>query len=102
MRLAMVVGHPVGGDVPAAVVAGGSLVVTAVAIERAAAEELFQAGAVFRGQVAGVPRQGQLIAAAVTLAGVMLANQRRKVVVEGTRHHAGPLAKGAVNRQLGG
>ena len=39
------------GDVPAAVMAGGGLVVTGIAIQGAAVEELLQAGTVFGGQL---------------------------------------------------
>ena len=70
--LAVVLGGQLGGDVPAAVVAGGGLVVTAVAVERAAVEELLQALAVLGREVAGVERQGQLVAAAVALVQVVL------------------------------
>jgi len=57
--------NKLGCDVPAAVVAGGSLVVTAVAVVRSAIEELLQPGSILGIEFAGIARQGQLVAAAV-------------------------------------
>ena len=51
--LAQVVGDFFGGDVPAAVRAGRGLVVAAVAVERAAEEELLEAVAALGVEVAG-------------------------------------------------
>src|SRR5205085_12149549 len=51
MELALVFGDAVGGDVPAAAVAGGGFFVARVAVERAAVEELLQPVAVVRGQL---------------------------------------------------
>src|SRR5437773_6630097 len=80
--LAVVFGGLFGGDVPAAVVAGRGLVVAAVAVERAAVEELLQALAVLGCQGAGVEFHGQFAAAAVALVLVVLLEDGGVVVVE--------------------
>src|SRR3954451_9262940 len=69
------------GDVPAAVVAGGGLAEAGVAVERAAAEELFQPALVLGREVAGVFRQVHVAAAAVALGGGQARQQRGVVLV---------------------
>src|SRR5262249_35641337 len=73
--LALGFGGAVGGDVPAAVVAGGCLVIASVAVKRAAVEELFESFVVVGGQVAGVARQRQGVATAVAVTHVQLGQE---------------------------
>src|SRR5437773_1790442 len=81
MKLALVFGDAVGGDVPAATVAGGGFLVAGVAVQRPAVEELFQPVAVVRRQLAGIARQRRHRAAAVAVARVELFQERPEVVV---------------------
>src|SRR5437763_15495241 len=78
--LAVVCGGQFGGDVPAAVVAGGGLVVAAAAVERAAVEELLQAGAAVGVEGAGLERPRHLAAAAVALVQAVVREDRGVVV----------------------
>ena len=64
MGLAMVFVDAIGTDVPAAVVAAGHFLKTAVAKEWAAQEELLQANARLVVERARIERQMQLVAAA--------------------------------------
>src|SRR4051794_30245989 len=63
-----VFGGGAGGDVPAAVATARGLVVAAVAVERAAEEELFEPAAVLVAQLGRVERQGHVVAARVAVA----------------------------------
>src|SRR5262249_43626147 len=68
MRLAVMLVDAVGTDVPAAVVTAGNLVVTAVAEQRAAEEELLQTRSRFVVERGRIERKVQLIAAAFAVA----------------------------------
>jgi hypothetical protein len=72
MNHTLVLSNTVGGDVPAAAVAGGSLHVTAIAIKGAAVEKLFESIADIFSQVALVARQRQNGPAIVAVARIEL------------------------------
>ena len=88
MCLAMVFGDALGGDMPAAIIAGLGLVKARIAIERAAVEELLQAFMVIRRQVPRIARQRQFIAAAFAMTAAQLAEKRSIVIVHAARHGA--------------
>src|SRR5581483_8482382 len=77
------------GDVPAAIVARGGLVVAGVAVEWAAVEELLQAGPVLGGQVARFLGQGEGAAAALALP---LLQERCILIVHGPADDASAAA----------
>src|SRR5262249_23755593 len=87
---------------PAAIVTGRSFFEAAVAIEGTAVEKLLQPYAVLLRQVAGFARQTQLVAAAVALAQVELAQQRRIVIVDTPGHHPLSIAQRTGHAKLRG
>ena len=52
------------------------------------------------GQIAGLARQGQLVATAVAVAGIESTEQRSIVIVHAARHHAGTVAERAFHPEL--
>src|SRR5262249_18352416 len=89
------------GDVPAAIVAGGGLVVAAVAVERAALEELLQAFSIFGAEVAGIAWQRQRIAAAVALTRVEPPQPASVMIVNAARHRAPGVEQWTRHTELG-
>ena len=89
-----------GTDVPAAIAAGGRLVVAAVAVEGAAGEELLQARTDIRCQLAGIGRQPDVVAAAIAMAVRHLLEKGGVMIVHGSRHHSRAAAQGAGHVQL--
>src|SRR5438132_12119591 len=87
---------------PAAIVAGWSFVVAAIAIQGPAAEKLFQPAAIFRRKIARLERQRELVATAITVAGVEARQEWRVMVVNAARHDARAVAERTRNRKLGG
>ncbi len=101
MGLAVVLVNEVGGDVPAAVVAAGRLVIAAVAVQRAAEEELLQPAPCLIVEIAGVQRQVQRVAAAVAAPRAEAIQQRGVVVVQASRHHSLAVTQRTGDAELG-
>jgi hypothetical protein len=64
----MVLVRGFGGDVHVAAIAGWRFLITTVAVERPAEEELFEPAAVLVVQLSGVARQVQTVAARIAVA----------------------------------
>src|SRR3954452_24282778 len=89
------------GYVPAAIVAGGSLVIATVAVKGAAVKELLQAFAIVRSEVAGFTGKSGLAAAALALARFVLFENWGIVIVQAATDEAGAVAEGARRAHLG-
>src|SRR5690348_12648189 len=85
VRGSLMLGDTVGGDVPTAIIAGRSLIVTGIAVERTAVEKLLEPGLVFGRQLAGLTRQRKFVATTLAVAAIQLVQQRGIVVVHAAR-----------------
>src|SRR5580704_452836 len=95
MKRPLMFGNAVGGNVPTAAVAGRGLVVAAVAVERAAVEELLQPVTDVRSEVALVGRQRHDGAATVAVARIELLEQRQEMIVDAAADQARAVAQRA-------
>lgn len=100
MHLFVMLGKAFRRDVHAAIVARRLLRVTAVAVQRAAVEELFEPRSLLIAQMQHIARQLDFVPATITLACVVLAKNRSVVIVDAARHHAGPGTEWTRHTQL--
>src|SRR5438270_9787947 len=81
-------------DVPAAIVAGGRLLIARIAQQWPALEILFKPGLIVRGEIAGIARQRQVVAAAVALVFAPLGQEGDVMIVCPTADLPGTAAQG--------
>ena len=89
-------------DVHAAIVAGGGFFIAGVAIQGPSFEELFEPQLRFGGQIAGVARDAEFVAAAIAVLMFEFGQQLGVIVVSPTGDLARAFAQGAGDLHLSG